>query len=93
MIKYYCKVRTTYNDKILVEIYLEKMETIREFKGHLVEVLKKMGLDKQGAEFYWVETETENGIEVNIEPYVPVMSKEVEEVYRQLAEETFETNP
>ena len=87
MIKYHCKVRTTYNDKVLVEIFMKDMETIREFRGHLVEVLKRKGFAETGAEFYWVETDTEDGIIVNIEPYVPVMSEEVEQMYKELLDE------
>jgi hypothetical protein len=83
--KCFCKVESIKGKETLIEFYLPDGEIIRKANPTLINILKRLKLHKQGAEFYTVTTETRDSLITKIEPYVVKDSKKVYDVYYELS--------
>jgi len=82
----FCKVVETLKDSIVAEVYLPNGEILRELDGYMFNVLKKFRLTSVGSKFYYAVTETDKGINIEIEPYLEIKETclEVENMYDEL---------
>lgn len=82
----FCKVVEAFKDSIVAEINIPNGEILRELDGYLFKVLEKFNLTSVGSKFYCTITETCNGLNIEIEPYLEIkeICLEVKNMYAEL---------